>query len=143
MSFTPAPPAEALFTRPREEGVPLAWKSALIPPYDDFLNLDSFIILDLLGGAVEAVEILHLEKNGARSVPANDMGRTHKMFIDLSNRPDVERKVTISPKREGAELLFTIDRAPASDRWILLGDGLAALVAGNALIGLRVLGYYD
>ena len=142
VSFQPAPPEEALFARPREEGVPLAWQSAFIPPYDDFLNVDGFIVLDLVRGAVEAVEILHLQNDGARSVPANDMARTHKMFVDLSNRQEVERKVTISPQRHGVDLVFAIETAPASERGIPLGGGLEALVAGDALSGLRVLGYF-
>jgi hypothetical protein len=142
VSFASAPAEEVLFAKPRENGVPLAWQSTFIPPYDDFLNLDGFIVLDLVNGAVEAVEILHLQNHGARSAAANDFGHTHKMFVDLSNRQDVEREVTIFPQRDGADLVFVIEKVPASDRCIPIGGGLGALVAGDALSGLRVFSYY-
>lgn len=142
VSFALALPEHALFARPREEGVPLAWQSAFIPPYDDFLNLDAFIVLDFVGGAVEAIEILHLENDRARSAPANDMGRTHKMFVDLSYRQEVERDLTISHRRDGADLVFAMERAPTPDRCVALGGGLGALVAEDTLSGFRVLGYY-
>jgi hypothetical protein len=143
VSFKPAPPEGALFARPRKRGVPLAWQSAFIPPYDDFLNVDGFVVLDLVGGAVEAVEILHLQNQGAQSAPANDIGPTHKMFVDLSNRQDLERKLTISPQRLGSDLVFAVEKAPKSERSLPLGGGLEALVAGGALSGLLVAGYYS
>lgn len=104
--------------------------------------MDGCITLDLVGGAVEAVEIMHLQNHGARSAPANDLGRTHRMFVDLSNRQDVERKLTVSPQRLGADLVFAVEKAPTSERRVPLGGGLEALIAGGALSGLRVLGYY-
>lgn len=142
VSFTRAAPENALFARPRVDGVPLAWQSAYIPPYDDFLNVDAFIVLDLVGRAVEAVEILHLDNDRARPAPANDEARTHKMFVDLSNRQDVEREITIVPKRDAADLVLAFASSPAPDRCMPLGGGLGALVAGDALTGLRVSGYY-
>ncbi|MFL6743796.1 MAG: hypothetical protein ACJ8E3_07560 [Sphingomicrobium sp.] len=142
VTFAPVPPEKALFARRRERGVPLAWQSAFIPPYEDFLNLDSFIVLDLVAGEVEGVEILYLEKDSAQPSPANDTGRTHKMIVDLSNREKVEREITISVQQDGADLMFGIERAPTPNRCVPLGGGLAALVAGDTLSGFRVVGYH-
>ena len=142
VSFSPAQVPDALFAVPRQEGAPLVWRSSFIPPFEEMLNLDAHVMLDLVGGQVEQVEILHLKNAHAQSLPANDTARTHRMIVDLSNRDEVERQVLISSEREGADLLFRIEGAPRPERCFWLGGGLGAMVAGDALSGFRVSAYF-
>lgn len=142
VSFEPAQANDALFPMPRQHGAPLVWRSAGIPTFDDLLNLDGYIMIDVVGGAVGQVEILHLDNACARSGPANDLGPLHRMIVDLSNRDEIERQILISNERDGDDLLFRIKGAPRPESCFALGGGLAAMATEDKLSGFRVSGFY-
>jgi hypothetical protein len=142
VSFVPATPELALRRSLRSSDEPLVFRSSAIGPYDDMLNLDGTIIIDLLKGEVEQIEILDFNrKRGARS-PANDSRRLFKMLMNLPSSKDMERDVVLLRVRDGNDEKFLLTDSKDPVQMFEIGGGLVVLVADGDLCGFRVSNYY-